>query len=119
MRSQARGVPTDVLIWTLIAGSATLCLLQALQNRNKHPERRPLTQEAVGENDTGGSGDHSGKANDQQTEEEEDEEEEEEEDEDEDEEEEEEEEENGDCSEDEGEEGHGGAKNTVADDEKD
>ncbi|XP_037307849.2 lipase maturation factor 2a [Pungitius pungitius] len=81
VRSQARGVPTEVLIWTLIACSATLCLLQAFQNRNKHPERTPLTQEVAGKNDTEnlpeGSADHSGESVEQQTlgEEEEDEEE--------------------------------------------
>ncbi|KAL6106827.1 lmf2 [Pungitius sinensis] len=103
VRSQTRGVTTEVLIWTLIACSATLCLLQALQNRNKHPERTPLTQEAAGKNDTKnlpeGSADHSGESVEQQTLGE-------------DEEEEEEEEENGDEEEENGEEGNGEAKNT-------
>lgn len=44
VRSQVRGVPVHVLIWTLIACSATLCLLQGLQNRSKHTE--PAAHEA-------------------------------------------------------------------------
>uniref|UniRef100_A0A8C2WKR6 Lipase maturation factor n=1 Tax=Cyclopterus lumpus TaxID=8103 RepID=A0A8C2WKR6_CYCLU len=64
VRSQARGVPTHILIWTLIACSATLCLLQGLQNRNNHPERTPLTHEATVKEYTEhvpkGSADHSG-----------------------------------------------------------
>ncbi|XP_047452114.1 lipase maturation factor 2a [Mugil cephalus] len=42
VRSQVRGVPSHTLIWTLIACSATLCLLQGLRNRNKRAERTPL-----------------------------------------------------------------------------
>lgn len=41
MHSQVRGVPAHVLIWTLIACSATICLLQGLLNRNKRTERTP------------------------------------------------------------------------------
>ncbi|KAM8891710.1 lipase maturation factor 2a [Spinachia spinachia] len=114
VRSQARGVPTDILIWTLIACSATLSLLQACLNRNKHPEGTPLTQEAAGKNDTEnrpeGSAEHSGKSVEQQILEKDAEEEEEEE-------EEEDEKEHGDDSDD-GEEGKGEPRNTVADDEE-
>ncbi|XP_061534187.1 lipase maturation factor 2a [Phycodurus eques] len=35
VRAQVTGVPTPVLIWTLVAGSATLCLLLALPRRQK------------------------------------------------------------------------------------
>ncbi|XP_018519395.1 lipase maturation factor 2a [Lates calcarifer] len=35
VRSQVRGVPTHMLIWTLVACSTTFCLLQGLRNRNK------------------------------------------------------------------------------------
>ncbi|GAA6225474.1 lipase maturation factor 2 [Lates japonicus] len=35
VRSQVRGVPTHILIWTLITCSTTFCLLQGLRNRNK------------------------------------------------------------------------------------
>uniref|UniRef100_A0A8D3DPE7 Lipase maturation factor n=1 Tax=Scophthalmus maximus TaxID=52904 RepID=A0A8D3DPE7_SCOMX len=35
VRSQVRGVPAHTLIWTLIACSATFCLLQGLRKRNK------------------------------------------------------------------------------------
>ncbi|XP_075945137.1 lipase maturation factor 2a [Anarhichas minor] len=115
VRSQARGVPTHILIWTLIACSATLCLLQVLQNRRKRPERTPLTHEAAGNSYTEkvpeGSADHSGKSDEQHTTDEEEEEEEEEK--------EEEEEEDGDGSEDEVEEGKGEEKDTVTDDEED
>ncbi|XP_035011838.2 lipase maturation factor 2a [Hippoglossus stenolepis] len=56
VRSQVRGVPAHILIWTLIACSATLCLLQGLLNRNKET---PLTHEAETVNDhTGNSDDH-------------------------------------------------------------
>ncbi|XP_056273428.1 lipase maturation factor 2a [Pseudoliparis swirei] len=112
VRSQARGVPTHKFIWTLIACSATLCLLQGLQHRNDHPERTPLTQEAAvnkyTENVPEGSVDHSGKPDKRQTTEKEEEEEEEEEDDDDDLE----------GSEDEME-GKREEKDTVADDEED
>ncbi|XP_036962352.1 lipase maturation factor 2a [Acanthopagrus latus] len=36
VRSQVRGVPAPTLIWTLIACSTIICLLQGLQNRSKH-----------------------------------------------------------------------------------
>ncbi|XP_029993059.1 lipase maturation factor 2a isoform X2 [Sphaeramia orbicularis] len=35
MRSQVRGVPAPLLIWTLMACSAIFCLLQGLRDRNK------------------------------------------------------------------------------------
>uniref|UniRef100_A0A3P9I5G7 Lipase maturation factor n=1 Tax=Oryzias latipes TaxID=8090 RepID=A0A3P9I5G7_ORYLA len=35
LRSQVRGVPAHTLIWTLMACSATFCLLQGLRNRNR------------------------------------------------------------------------------------
>uniref|UniRef100_A0A3B3BJP9 Lipase maturation factor n=1 Tax=Oryzias melastigma TaxID=30732 RepID=A0A3B3BJP9_ORYME len=43
VRPQVRGVPAHTLIWTLIACSATFCLLQGLRNRNQrvsvvHPD---------------------------------------------------------------------------------
>ncbi|KAF3854755.1 hypothetical protein F7725_022810 [Dissostichus mawsoni] len=44
VRSQVRGVPAPMLIWTLIACSATLCLLHGLQSRNKHTETTAGTQ---------------------------------------------------------------------------
>ncbi|KAM9807497.1 lipase maturation factor 2a [Neosynchiropus ocellatus] len=42
MRSQVRGVPAPALIWTLIAGSVTLCLLNTLRNAQTDP--RPPEQ---------------------------------------------------------------------------
>uniref|UniRef100_A0A671VLU4 Lipase maturation factor n=1 Tax=Sparus aurata TaxID=8175 RepID=A0A671VLU4_SPAAU len=36
VRSQVRGVPAPTLIWTLIACSTIICLLQGLQNRSRH-----------------------------------------------------------------------------------
>ncbi|XP_041651905.1 lipase maturation factor 2a [Cheilinus undulatus] len=47
IRSQVRGVPAHTLIWTLIGCSATLCLLQGLQNRNKNPERTSFPPESA------------------------------------------------------------------------
>ncbi|XP_019934939.1 lipase maturation factor 2a [Paralichthys olivaceus] len=44
VRSQVRGVPAHTLIWTLIACSATFCLLQGLRNRSKES---PLAEEAA------------------------------------------------------------------------
>ena len=57
VRSQVRGVPAHILIWTLIACSATLCLFQGLLNGKKET---PLTHEAAATvNDhTGNSDDH-------------------------------------------------------------
>ncbi|XP_053742845.1 lipase maturation factor 2a [Synchiropus splendidus] len=42
MRSQVRGAPAPALIWTLIAGSATLCLLNSWRNGTK---KDPTTSE--------------------------------------------------------------------------
>ncbi|XP_069567229.1 lipase maturation factor 2a [Brachyistius frenatus] len=47
VRAQVKGVPAHTLIWTLIACSATFCLLQGLRNRNKPTERTPLAQKAA------------------------------------------------------------------------
>ena len=105
VRSQVRGVPTHILIWTLIASSVTLCLLQGLQNRNKHTERTPLTYMAAGndhrDNVPDDSSDHCGKSDEQQTAEEE------------------EKKEDGQDSEDEVEEGGGEEKEDACDDEED
>ncbi|XP_020483275.2 lipase maturation factor 2a [Labrus bergylta] len=46
IRSQVRGVPAHTLIWSLIACSATLCLLLGLQNGNKSTRKTPLPPEA-------------------------------------------------------------------------
>uniref|UniRef100_UPI003AB00095 lipase maturation factor 2a n=1 Tax=Centroberyx gerrardi TaxID=166262 RepID=UPI003AB00095 len=40
VRSQVRGVPAPMLIWSLFACSAALCLLRGLRNNNKHAERQ-------------------------------------------------------------------------------
>ncbi|XP_053282231.1 lipase maturation factor 2a [Pleuronectes platessa] len=57
VRSQVRGVPAHILIWTLIACSTTLCLLQGLLKGNKET---PLTHEAAAtmNGHTGNSDDH-------------------------------------------------------------
>uniref|UniRef100_A0A8P4GLV8 Lipase maturation factor n=1 Tax=Dicentrarchus labrax TaxID=13489 RepID=A0A8P4GLV8_DICLA len=95
VRSQVRGVPAPILIWTLIVCSTTLCLLLGLQNRSKcttlsdHTENLP------------DSSDHCGKSGEQQAVEEE------------------EEAEDGEGSEDEVEEGEGEEKDTVGDEEED
>ncbi|KAK2842208.1 hypothetical protein Q5P01_012408 [Channa striata] len=47
VRSQVRGVPAPMLIWTLIACSTTFCLLQGLRNRNKHTGRTPGGHKSV------------------------------------------------------------------------
>ncbi|KAF7662071.1 hypothetical protein LDENG_00247040 [Lucifuga dentata] len=49
VRSQVRGVSAPMLIWSLIAGSATVCLLKGLQNRNKQKERpsTPAAHKAI------------------------------------------------------------------------
>ncbi|XP_056137215.1 lipase maturation factor 2a [Lampris incognitus] len=39
LRSQARGVPAPALIWSLLACSASLCLLRGFQSANKHAAR--------------------------------------------------------------------------------
>lgn len=36
VRSQFRGVHAHILIWTIIACSATICLLRGMQKTNKH-----------------------------------------------------------------------------------
>ncbi|KAM7002264.1 lipase maturation factor 2a [Tautogolabrus adspersus] len=46
IRSQVRGVPAHTLIWTLIACSATLCLLLGLLSGNKCTRNTPLPPEA-------------------------------------------------------------------------
>lgn len=46
MRSQVRGVPAPTLIWTLIACSATFCLLQGLRSRDDCTAKTSLTHEA-------------------------------------------------------------------------
>ncbi|KAM4618940.1 lipase maturation factor 2a [Polymixia lowei] len=50
VRSQVSGVPAPVLIWSLLACSAILCLLKGLQNTSKHTERQ--TVEAGGHTHT-------------------------------------------------------------------
>ncbi|XP_059191994.1 lipase maturation factor 2a [Centropristis striata] len=66
VRSQVRGVPAHILIWTLITCSTILCLLRGVQNRNKRTERTPLTHEAAvndhTENVPDSSSDHCGKS---------------------------------------------------------
>ncbi|XP_029378366.1 lipase maturation factor 2a [Echeneis naucrates] len=44
VRSQVRGVPPHILIWTLMACSISFCLLKGLRNRNKE---MPVTGEAA------------------------------------------------------------------------
>lgn len=103
VRSQVKGVPTHILLWTLIACSAAFCLLKGLQNGSKHTERTPLTHEAAVNDHTesvpDGSSDHCEKSDEQQQEEEE--------------------EEDGEDGEDEVEEGGKEEKDTVGDDEED
>ncbi|XP_017261659.1 lipase maturation factor 2a [Kryptolebias marmoratus] len=73
VRSQVRGVPTPALIWTLIACSATFCLLRGLHAKKKDSEKTsPAPEEAekasgLTEAAAGGSEE----TNEQQTEEEE------------------------------------------------
>lgn len=66
VRSQVRGVPAHTLIWTIIVCSATICLLQGLQNRNKS-----TTVSSHTENVPDGTSDHCGKSDRQQAAEEE------------------------------------------------
>ncbi|XP_014900225.1 lipase maturation factor 2a [Poecilia latipinna] len=47
VRAQVRGVPAHTLIWTLLACSATFCLLQGLRNKNRHAEQTAVTDEAA------------------------------------------------------------------------
>lgn len=47
MRSQIRGVPAPVLIWTLTACSATLCLLLGLRTKRTDRPRDPPVGAAV------------------------------------------------------------------------
>ncbi|KAM7414480.1 hypothetical protein PAMA_019347 [Pampus argenteus] len=96
VRSQVRGVPTPVLIWTLIACSATLCLLQGLRNRSKYTEPPSHNGSVTVSNHTETT-DHLGKSDEQQTEEEEE----------------------GEDSEDQVEEGEGKERGDVTDDEED
>ncbi|XP_068596022.1 lipase maturation factor 2a [Brachionichthys hirsutus] len=58
LRSQIRGVPAHVLIWSLIVCSTTICLLLGLQRRNKH---RANNTERVPDPPPGSS-DHCGKS---------------------------------------------------------
>ncbi|XP_049430709.1 lipase maturation factor 2a isoform X1 [Epinephelus fuscoguttatus] len=108
VRSQVKGVPPHVLIWTLIACSAAVCLLQGLQNRHKHRERTPNPHNAAEkdhtENQPDESLDHDGKLDKEQAV---------------DEEVEEEGDGEGEDSEDEVEEGEGEEKETVGDEEED
>lgn len=74
VRSQVRGVPAHTLIWTLIACSATFCLLQGLRNNNKAAERLSEAHKAATTDHTenvadGSSSDHHGKTVEQQAEE--------------------------------------------------
>ncbi|XP_005802101.1 lipase maturation factor 2 isoform X2 [Xiphophorus maculatus] len=47
VRAQVRGVPAHTLIWTLIACSATFCLLQGLRGKNRHTEQTAVTNKAA------------------------------------------------------------------------
>ncbi|KAL7401982.1 hypothetical protein ABVT39_007672 [Epinephelus coioides] len=106
VRSQVKGVPPHVLIWTLIACSAAVCLLQGLQNRHKHRERTPnphnVAEKDHTDNQPDESLDHDGKLDKEQAVDEEVEE-----------------EEDGEGSEDEVEEGEGEEKETAGDEEED
>ncbi|XP_029008805.1 lipase maturation factor 2a [Betta splendens] len=75
VRSQVRGVPPHTLIWTILACTATFCLLRGLRNSKSHPERSPLGQKTVTVSDqtkktTEDSSDHPGKSEERQAEEE-------------------------------------------------
>lgn len=99
VRSQVRGVPSEVLIWTLIACSATLCLLKGLRNRHKYTEPKANASETANnhtETTHDSTSDHLGKTDEQQEEEGV----------------------NGEDSEDEVEEGDTGEKGKVTDDEE-
>ncbi|XP_040894593.1 lipase maturation factor 2a [Toxotes jaculatrix] len=100
VRSQVRGVPTHILIWSLIACSTTLCLLQGLLNRNKGTSvthKAAVTVNSQAENESHGSPDNLERSDEQQAVAEE---------------------EEGEGSEDEVEEGEGEEKDTVIDDEE-
>ncbi|KAM7396638.1 hypothetical protein PAMP_019670 [Pampus punctatissimus] len=97
VRTQVRGVPTPVLIWTLIACSATLCLLRGLRNRSKCTEPPSHNASVTVSNHTETT-DHLGKSDEQQETEEE---------------------EEGEDSEDQVEEGEGNERGNVTDDEED
>lgn len=47
VRAQVRGVPTHTLIWTLIACSATFCLLQGLRGQTRHTDQTAVTNKAA------------------------------------------------------------------------
>ncbi|XP_030587285.1 lipase maturation factor 2a [Archocentrus centrarchus] len=75
VRSQVRGVPAHTLIWTLVACSATFCLLQGLRNKNKAAERPSEAHKAATTDHTENvvedfSSDHHGKTEQQADEEE-------------------------------------------------
>lgn len=77
MRSQVRGVPAHTLIWTLIACSATFCLLQGLRHKNKDAEKPSDAHKATATDRTenaanGSSSDHHEKSDEQQADEEDD-----------------------------------------------
>ncbi|XP_026166166.1 lipase maturation factor 2a [Mastacembelus armatus] len=46
VRSQVRGVPAHILIWTLIVCSAIVCLLQGLRHRSEHTKKSSLLHRA-------------------------------------------------------------------------
>lgn len=73
MRSQVRGVPAHTLIWTLIACSATFCLLQGLRHKNKDAEKPSDAHKATAtdltENAADGSSDHHEKSDELQADE--------------------------------------------------
>lgn len=103
VRSQVRGVPAPTLIWTLIACSTIICLLQGLQNRSRHK-----TVSSQSDHVPDGASDLCGKSDEQQAAEEE-----------EGEDDEDEGEEEGEDDEDEVDEGEAEEKETVGDDEQD
>lgn len=77
VRSQVRGLPAHTLIWTLIACSATFCLLQGLRHKNKDAEKPLNAHKATATDRTenaadGSSSDHHEKSDEQQADEEED-----------------------------------------------
>ncbi|XP_027128855.1 lipase maturation factor 2a isoform X1 [Larimichthys crocea] len=95
VRSQVRGVPAHILIWTLMGCGVMFCLLQGLQSRKKC-----TTVSDHAENVPDGSSDHCGKSGEHQAAKEV-------------------EEEDGEGSEDEVEQGEGEEKDTVGDDKED
>lgn len=48
VRSQVRGVPAHTLIWTIVGCSATICLLQLLQNQKRGSTVSQRTEKAPG-----------------------------------------------------------------------